>query len=164
MRATLALIGTSCGWAFSPAGHTIISGVWNLQPDKASGGGLPFVKFVTRLSELDDAKAIDLVVYEEAGNRKGVDAAHVYGGLMATLTAWCEEKKIPYQGVPVQRIKKFATGKGNASKDDVILAVEAWGYHPANDDEADAIALLRCVNAPGAVTVCARPTFGGPCL
>ena len=130
MRATLALIGTSCGWAFSPAGQTIISGVWDLRPDKASGGGLPFVKFVTRLNELDDAKAIDLVVYEEAGNRKGVTAAHAYGGYMSHLTAWCEEKHIPYQGVPVQRIKKFATGKGNATKDDVILAVEAWATTP----------------------------------
>ena len=30
------------------------------------------------------------------------------------LTAWCEEHELPYQGVPVGTIKRYATGKGNA--------------------------------------------------
>jgi crossover junction endodeoxyribonuclease RuvC len=120
----------------------------DLRPSKESGG-MRFAKFVARLNELYDAKAIELVVYEEIKNPKGATAAQVYGGFLAKLTAWCGERHIPYQGVPVQQIKKFATGKGNAQKIDVVLAVEAWGYQPANDDEADAIALLRCVNAEG---------------
>jgi crossover junction endodeoxyribonuclease RuvC len=148
MKATLALdLGTSCGWAFSPAGQTIFSGVWDLRPGRHCGGGMRFAKFVASLNALYDAKTIELVVYEEIRNPKGATAEQVYGGLMSTLTAWCEAKQIPYQGIGVGRIKKFATGKGNASKTDVVLAVEAWGYQPANDDEADAIALLRCVNA-----------------
>lgn len=149
-KSVLALdLGTSCGWAFAPVGASIISGVWDLRPGRHSGGGMRFVHLLARLNDLYGAKRIDMVVYEEVRRHLGVDAAHVYGGLMGTLTAWCEEKSIPYQGVPVQRIKKFATGKGNAQKADVILAVEAWGYRPADDDEADAIALLRCVNSEG---------------
>ena len=72
----------------------------------------------------------------------GVDAAHAYGGFLATLTAWCEHHQIPYQGVPVGTIKKHATGKGNASKEDVIAAVQARGHDPVDDNEADALALL----------------------
>ena len=52
----------------------------------------------------------------------GVDAAHVCGGLLATLSAWCEHHQIPYQGVPVGTIKKYATGKGHADKDEMIAA------------------------------------------
>ena len=46
----------------------------------------------------------------------GTDAAHVYGGFLATLTSWCEQRAIAYQGVPVGTIKRFITGKGNADK------------------------------------------------
>ena len=56
---------------------------------------------------------------------QGVDAAHVYGGLMATLTAWCEHHNVPYEGVQVGTIKKHATGKGNADKPAMLAAVQA---------------------------------------
>lgn len=42
-------------------------------------------------------------------------------------------------------IKKHATGKGNASKDEVIAAVRARGHEPGCDNEADALALLYLV-------------------
>ena len=49
------------------------------------------------------------------------------------------------QGVPVSYIKRQVTGKGNASKKEVIEAVRALGYHPQDDNEADAIALIELV-------------------
>ena len=70
------------------------------------------------------------------------DAAHVHGGLLATLTAWCEQRGVAYQGVPVGTVKRHITGKGNADKAAVIAAVRARGYNPADDNEADAIAIL----------------------
>ncbi len=72
----------------------------------------------------------------------GTDAAHAYGGLLAVLTAWCEEHLVAYQGVPVGTIKRFIAGKGNADKAAVIAAVRAKGFSPADDNEADAIAIL----------------------
>jgi Holliday junction resolvasome RuvABC endonuclease subunit len=142
-KAVLALdLGTTTGWAYQYYG-AVISGTWNLKPGRYEGGGMRFVKFVTALDKLHDAKPIGQVWFEEVRAHKGVDAAHVYGGLMATLTAWCEAKSIPYAGVSVGEIKKFATGKGNAPKEAMIAAVESWGYAPIDDNEADAMALLR---------------------
>ncbi|PIE08965.1 MAG: hypothetical protein CSA73_01055, partial [Rhodobacterales bacterium] len=63
--------------------------------------------------------------------------------LMATLTAWAELRGAPYQGVPVGTIKKHATGKGNAPKQAMIAAAQARGFRPADDNEADAIAILH---------------------
>ena len=58
------------------------------------------------------------------------------------MTSWCELNSIAYQGVPVGTIKRFITGKGNADKDAVIAAVRARGFNPADDNEADALAIL----------------------
>ena len=40
-------------------------------------------------------------------------------------------------------IKKHATGKGNAGKDDMIKAMQALGHPVTDDNEADALALLH---------------------
>jgi Holliday junction resolvasome RuvABC endonuclease subunit len=47
--------------------------------------------------------------------------------------------------VPVGTIKKHVTGKGNASKAEVIAAVKAKGFNLKDDNEADSLALLDLV-------------------
>jgi hypothetical protein len=86
-------------------------------------------------------RRVDMVVFEDVRNHAGVYAAHAYGGFVAILTSVCEMLKIPYRGVGVKTIKKFITGCGNASKQDVINAVQTRGYKPIDDNEADSIAL-----------------------
>ena len=39
-------------------------------------------------------------------------------------------------------MKRSASGKGNAKKDDMMAAVRSRGFTPADDNEADAIAIL----------------------
>jgi Holliday junction resolvasome RuvABC endonuclease subunit len=84
-----------------------------------------------------------------------VDAALVYGGLLATLSAWYERHQIPYQGVPVGIIKRHATGRDNASKVEVISAMKALGHPVTDDNEAMALALLHWALAQGV-----NPAFG----
>ena len=88
-------------------------------------------------------RAIAAIHYEEVRPHAGTDAAHVYGGLLATLTAWAEQRAIPYQGAPVGTVKKHATGKGNAGKPAMIAAARARGFDPTDDNEADALAILH---------------------
>lgn len=135
-------LGTKCGWAYS-SGGVVISGVWDLKPGRFDGGGMRFVKFRSALNEIHASNPVGMCVFEEVRRHIGTDAAHVYGGLMAVVTEWCETNKVPYEGVPVQEIKKFATGSGNAKKDKVIAAVESWGYSVEDDNHADALALLH---------------------
>ena len=71
----------------------------------------------------------------------------MYGGFLAHLTAWCEKRAVPYQGIPVGTIKRAATGKGNANKEAMVAAMRARGYDPETDNDADALALLLCVQA-----------------
>jgi len=94
------------------------------------------------------AHGLRRVVFEEVRRHAGTDASHVYGGFLATVTSWCEEHEVPYKGVPVGTIKRYATGRGNADKATMIEAIRARGFLPADDNEADAIALLLWATDP----------------
>lgn len=135
-------LGTTTGWAMRTASGDILSGVQSFKPGRYDGGGMRYLRFTRWLDEINDG--IGLIWFEEVRRHAGTDAAHVYGGLMATLTAWAELRGIPYAAVPVGTIKKHATGKGNANKEAMIEAAKARGFNPADDNEADAIALLFC--------------------
>ncbi len=87
-------------------------------------------------------------MFEEVRAHAGTDAAHIYGGFLGMLTAWCEEHEVPYEGVPVGTIKRYATGKGNADKTKMVAVIRARGFAPADDNEADAIALLLWATDP----------------
>lgn len=138
-------LGTTTGFAVgAPNGGALVTGTWGLKPGRYDGGGMRFVKFRQKLNEMQTAFGVDMVCFEEVRNHRGIDAAHVYGGLMAVLQEWCELNQIPYEGIPVGTIKKFAAGNGNATKDMVMAAVRSWGYEPADYDEADATALWHC--------------------
>ena len=137
-------LGTTTGWALLGRDGSTTSGSEPFKPQRFEGGGMRYLRFKRWLTEIKQvAESIDAVYFEEVRRHMGVDAAHAYGGFMAHLTAWCEYHQIPYQGVPVGTIKKHATGRGNASKDEMIAAAKARGYAPVDDNEADALALLN---------------------
>lgn len=137
-------LGTTTGWALRSSDGSITSGSESFRPQRFEGGGMRFLRFKRWLTELKAvADGIDALHFEEVRRHVSTDAAHAYGGFLATLTAWCEHHQIPYQGVPVGTIKKHATGKGNAGKDEVIASVTARGHAPGDDNEADALALLH---------------------
>jgi hypothetical protein len=151
MQTILALdLGTTTGWAMLCDG-TITSGSQSFKPQRFEGGGMRFLKFKRWLAETRYCAewGIDAVYFEEVRRHAGVDAAHAYGGFLAHLTAWCEHHQIPYQGVPVGTIKKHATGKGNASKEDMLDAAKLRGFDAEDDNEADALALLDWAMSQG---------------
>lgn len=146
-------LGTKTGWALDTVPR-ITSGTEDFKQGKFAGGGQRFLAFERWVEAMllhpaqHDGDTghynVTEVVFEAVRRHIGTDAAHIYGGLLAILTKTCESHGIPYLGVPVQTIKKFITGSGNASKDAVVDAVRSKGYKPTDDNEADAISLLLC--------------------
>jgi len=140
-------LGTHTGWALlttSVAGFNLLSGVWDFRPGRFDGAGLRYVRFRSQLNTLFDQTAVDLVFFEEVRRHIGADAGRVYGALFGVVTGLCEERNIPYEGVPVGTIKQSWTGKGNASKKMMLDEAAARGYDAVTDDnEADAIALAH---------------------
>mgnify|MGYP001101971081 CR=1 FL=1 len=144
-------LGTRLGWAvsFGKDGEgkpDVLHGTVEIKNGRYEGGGMRWLRFRKWLDGMaDNHGALEAVYFEEVRRHVGTDAAHLYGGFLAELTAWCEKRGIPYQGIPVGTIKKAATGKGNANKDQMIAAMQAKGFSPETDNDADALALLLCV-------------------
>lgn len=113
----------------------LIGGQWDLSVGNHDTNSLRYV----RLKQFLAITAPDLVFYEEvkfvgamppgmaktsltALVARAVSGAQVVHGLSAVLTTWCEERDIPCEAVPIGTLKKYATGKGNANKEDIIRA------------------------------------------
>ena len=136
-------LGSTLGWAVQLPDRSITSGTATFRPSRFEGGGMAWLRFRRWLDGMaTTAGPFGSIVFEEVRRHAGTTAAHVYGGFLAHLSAWCEQAGVPYQGVPVGTIKRFATGRGNADKAAVIAAMQARGFRPADDNEADALALL----------------------
>ena len=133
-------LGTACGWAVLNAnGDRRASGTWNLAPRRFEGAGMRWVRLGTLLGELLDANPGAVLAVEEVRHHAGTDAAHLYGGALAVVQRVCEERQVPYAGIPVATVKRVATGKGNADKAAMVAAaLHRWGA-VADDNDADAL-------------------------
>jgi Holliday junction resolvasome RuvABC endonuclease subunit len=64
----------------------------------------------------------EFVAYESVARHIGTKAAHAYGGYLAIFQMFCYQAGVKSYGVPVGTLKKFATGSGRASKNEMIKA------------------------------------------
>ena len=69
---------------------------------------------------------------------RAANVSELFGAFKATVCTWCEERHVPCHGFGIGQIKKYATGKGNANKCDIIEACNAkFGTaFPTNDYES----------------------------
>ena len=133
-------LGTTCGFAIFKDGK-FISGTKKLGTYKEKFG-VRFYEFRKWLLNIIAKHNVEAVYFERVFGHKGVEAAHCYGGFLYTLASVCFQQNIPCTGLTVQAIKKFMTGKANATKDEIITAAKQKGFSPETDDEADAIAIM----------------------
>lgn len=106
---------------------------------------------IERCNRLDDlardvlvhAKRADLVVIEQPAYNQTGGSHHDRSGLWWLVTSQLAELGIPVVEVAPQIVKKYATGKGNAGKDEVLAAVVRRYADVAvsNNNEADALVL-----------------------
>lgn len=134
--------GTACGFSYRYESGSHQSGVWDLKPRDTDSRGMRYVRLRRFLAE---GTKPDYVAYEEVCRHLGTSAAHIYGGIVATIQQWCEDAGVEYLGIPVGTIKRRATGKGNASKHDMVEAAQKrwpeWkptAHAGEEDNEADA--------------------------
>ena len=131
-------LGTTTGWAIRNE-FGITSGSMSFKPTRFEVGDMRYLQFQKWLEKLTK---LDIVYFKEVRRDFEVDASNSYGGFLRTLITWCEMKKIPYQSLSVGATKQFIARKGNATKLEVINAVEMLGYRPTDDNEAKALAIL----------------------
>lgn len=84
----------------------------------------------------------DLAIYERPFAR-GQAATRALWGQAGVVEAVATRHGLPVLDMPPSTIKKFATGHGHASKQDMMAAAKQFGYKSDNEHEADAVCLLK---------------------
>jgi len=85
---------------------------------------------------------LDAVIYERPFAR-GLHATRSLWGMAGVLEGEATYAGYPVLDMPPSSIKKFATGKGNADKAEMLVAAKMMGYTGENEHEADAFCLLQ---------------------
>lgn len=131
---------TNCGFAHSDGAF----GTWDLSIRRDESRGMRLIRLRGKLNEFKGQ--VDLVVFEAARNAgpKMQGALVVQSELQSVVVVWCEDNKVEYKGVSPSEVKKHATGKGNAGKDQMVAAaVSKWPSRKIGDDNmADALWIL----------------------
>lgn len=153
MRALALDMGSRCGWAIGKAGEVcagqVCSGVWDIAPRRGESPGMRYLHLRAHLQRVRAAYPDLAAVFYEQAHHRGGAATEYAVGCVATVQAWCAVHRRVFEAVLSATIKKHATGKGNAPKDAVMGAMRRRGFTPADDNEADALALLDWAFAQG---------------
>lgn len=132
-------LGTRCGYAVVVGDAVVAAGTWDL----AKGGGAAVARFERLREHLDGLAYVpNVCAYELVQWRhKSTLAARIYWGLVAVVELWCSERGIPLVPISVADVKRRATGRGDALKEDVMeaAAVEFPEVELVSHDTADAL-------------------------
>jgi Holliday junction resolvasome RuvABC endonuclease subunit len=136
-------LGSNCGVAiydYTPGAKLLQENLqlfqWDLSTQGLESGAARFVRLRAFLNVVQpDAVAYEDVKYSPPKefflNKKfGIPAvlarvataSEVLGGLKVTVATWAQEHNLLSNGYAIATIKKFATGNGRASKEDMIAA------------------------------------------
>jgi hypothetical protein len=129
--------GTKTGWAIGILSN-VISDTENFRKRAGDSRGMIFVRFDKWINEMLTEHHPNLVVYERP-HLRGRAASEVLNGMLAFLVKACRIYNIQYTDCPSTVLKKFATSKGNASKEKMMEAYKyKWGTKPVDDNQCDA--------------------------
>jgi Holliday junction resolvasome RuvABC endonuclease subunit len=117
------------------------SGVWSLAPKKDESKGMRLIRFKSKLKDICSVEEIAIIVFEGAVSY-GKFPNMVGAEMIGVLKLFCEENQIEYRSYMPTEIKKSATGKGNANKDQMVLAAQQkFAMQGKDDNQADALHL-----------------------
>lgn len=142
-------MATKTGWAVGRDGREVYSGMKNFALRRGETQGILFMQFSNFVSYLVSSNKGPgdklIFVYEEAHFRGGA-ATQVCVGLRGVLLESAARLGAEVMSVRTRELKMFATGKGNASKEEMVIAARERGG-PQNgpiidDNHADALWLL----------------------
>lgn len=106
-----------------------------------------FLEFRVWLKGLVETLQPDVIVYEQAHHRGG-SATELCVGLTTRIQEVAAECGAEYRACHTATLKAWATGKGTASKEEMMkVAGELLKREPVDDNESDAVLLLAWAEA-----------------
>lgn len=131
--------GSHTGWCLMKNGKVYESGVQDFSKRKGESNGATYLRFRSWLNSLLSSYPIKIVVYEYTFSRSQA-ASEILTNLRGRIQEECSALSVEFAAVPATTLKKWATGKGNADKDQMMARAVAYlGRPPIDDNEADAV-------------------------
>ena len=118
---------------------------------RGSSAGMRWINFLAWLERMIDQVKPELIVFEQPfiGAMRSGTAAEIAYGMSTRVQQVAEARGIDYRPVSAAVLKKWATGKGNAGKPEMIAAANqklqlGFADEPtiSDDNEADAALIL----------------------
>ena len=143
--------GLKTGWCIFEKGKVVESGVEDFKPRRGSSNGMLFLEYRRWLSMImlpkpgqeTKKKAFDLIVYEQS-HMRGAAPTELQVNMTGRVQEIAAGMKIDFVPVHTATLKKSATDKGKASKEDMKKAASRiLGRVCESDDEADAVLLAQ---------------------
>lgn len=146
-------LATKTGWGLIDRNGIFTSGMQEFDLKRGESTGMRFLRFRKWLKEMFvlgelgvqfSAEAPGLVVYENPHFRGG-HATQLLVGFSTTVLAEAALVNIEHLAVHSGTLKRFATGKGNSGKEDMIKKAKEFypGVEIIDDNHADALILLK---------------------
>lgn len=136
---------TQCGWSFFEDSYLMSSGSVSFKAGRGESNSISYFRFALflreKLEELKHTSGTPVVGYELVSRHLSTYAAQVYGGWVSIIQAETMAAGIEnVVTIPVQHVKIFATGKGNAKKEAMLDAAQKkWlTVNFTDDNQADA--------------------------
>jgi hypothetical protein len=148
---------------------------WDLSTQGLESGAARFV----RLRAFLNTACPDVVGYEDvkysppreffANKKFGIaavlsrvaTASEVLGGMKVTVATWVEEAALLSNGFAISTIKKFATGNGKASKEDMIAAANKTLGAAFDDSKYKSTGIDNVVDAAFVLLLLMQTTHAG---
>jgi crossover junction endodeoxyribonuclease RuvC len=93
------------------------------------------------IDELEPNDCIAIEGFSYGSKGKGVSFQYGLGWIIRHILI---ERGFEYVEVPPTSVKKFATGKGNTKKDEMVLPIyKKWGFEHTSDNVRDAFVLAQ---------------------
>ena len=134
--------GTKTGWATLYKGQ-IESGTEDFSVQRGESKGMRHFRFNKWLTDEMLMVQFDLIVYEMS-HHKSVEGKKVVYGMITRIEEICALRDIEYTNIPAPMLKKYSTGSGRASKEQMIEAARRKfpDQEIETDDQADALLIL----------------------
>jgi len=154
-------LSSKTGWALMDRNGILTSGVQVFDLKRGESKGMRFLRFRKWFKELSTLGELGktfsenepgIVAFEEPHFRGGA-ATELLVGFSTNVLAEAALIGAEHVGVHSGTLKKFATGKGNAGKEDVIKKVRS--VYPSieieDDNHADALMLLSYIRTEAGI-------------
>lgn len=136
-------LATTSGWCRLDV-DTIRHGTFDCSIGNHELPGTRYLRLFDHLNRVALPYGVDIIFTEDIKRHEAHAARQVYFGLRAMLDVWVSMKspRTKIRLLPIGKVKQYATGRGNAKKEEMLACLPKQFAAVTSLDESDAIWIM----------------------